>query len=508
MELELNRRSLPGFDPAVDTTLFAEETLECIVPDACPDVLRILDTHGLVCLKSKEAGEGRVELRGVIRTSVLYLPDGADGVRKVEVSIPFTCGTEAAGSHPGCPVMAHPRLLTADARMLNPRKLYIRAEIAIDLQVFVPSTLVYSAGAEQEEALGIQQRLESCRTYMVTVVQEKPFTFSDDLPLPGGKPDIEELLRQRAALFCTESKVIGNKLIFKGQALLTILYRGEDQSLYTALFELPFSQIMEISGGGEEADCTLELFLSDLVCQADGENRRSLSVSMGILAQAALREEREIELVSDLYSTTYKVECDGQEDGFRRLCESGCRRESIREALETPVGVKSVVDCWLAIGTVAQTWREAALTLSADVRATVLYIGEDDGLYALTRSVPAECQIEPEADCQCACRCTCTGELYATPSAGGLELRFPLDFLYRLEKRRTVREISAARLDREAPMDMAERPSVVVRRLESGEELWDIAKAYFTTVEEIMWANELADESATAGKLLLIPKRR
>ena len=508
MELELNRTELSGFETAVDTTLFSEETLECIVPDACPDVLRILDTHGLVCVKSKEAGEGRAELRGVILVSVLYLPDGAEGVRKVEVSIPFTCGTDVAGATPGCPVMALPRLLSADARMLNPRKLYLRAELAIGLQVFVPSPLVYSAGGEQPEDLGIQQRRESCQACIVTDVQEKPFTFSDDLSLPGSKPDIEELLRQRVELFCTESKVIGNKLIFKGQAALTLLYRGTDQTLSTVLFELPFSQIMEVSGGGEDANCAMELFLSDLTCYADGEDPRRVSVSMGIIAQAALREERKVELVTDLYSTIYEVECDEQEDVFCRLSESGSRRQSVREPLETPVGVKSVVDCRLALGVVTQSWNGANLVLSADVRAEVLYIGEDDALCFVARPVSTECQLEPEPDCQCTCHCVCVGELYATPSSSGLEVRFPLDFVYRIEKRRMVREIAAARLDRETPLDMTKRPSIVLRRLEAGEELWNVAKAYFTTVTDIIWANELADENVPAGKLLLIPKRR
>ena len=30
------------------------ETLESIVPDACPDILRIVDTEAVVCLKSKK----------------------------------------------------------------------------------------------------------------------------------------------------------------------------------------------------------------------------------------------------------------------------------------------------------------------------------------------------------------------------------------------------------------------------------------------------------------------
>ena len=56
---------------------------------------------------------------------------------------------------------------------------------------------------------------------------------------------------------CTESKVIGNKLIFKGNVNLQILYRSVDHQICDSLFELPFSQIMEVSGGGEEFDLRL-----------------------------------------------------------------------------------------------------------------------------------------------------------------------------------------------------------------------------------------------------------
>lgn len=508
MDLQLNRTELSGFDTAANTTLFSEETLECIVPDACPDVLRILDTSGLVCIKSKEAGEGRVELRGVIRASVLYLPDGEEGVRKVEVSIPFTCSSDVPGTRPGCPITISPRLLSADARLLNPRKLYLRAELAVGLEVFVPNTTLYSMGTQQNEALGVEQRQESCQAYLVTSVQEKPFTFSDDLPLPGSKPDLDEVLQQEVALLCTESKVIGNKLIFKGQVELTILYQGTDLSLNTASFELPFSQIMEVNEGGEEADCDLELFLTDLSCQTDGEDHRLLTVSIGILAQAILREEKRMELVSDLYSTIYTVECEEQEDVFHRLSERGVRRQSVRTVLEVPVGVKSVLDCRLAIGMVSQSWSGATMTLSADVRAVILYLGEDDNLYTIARPIPTECQLELEPDCQCPCHCTCPGELFATPTSEGIEVRFPLDFYYRSETRRTVREISAARLDQEAPLDGSKRPSIVLRRLEAGEELWDIAKGYHTTIRDIMGANELSEESVPVGRLLLIPKKR
>ena len=67
MELELDRTQRSGYEAVLDTTVCREETLESIVPDACPDILRICDTEGVVCLRDKVLQDGRVELSGSVR---------------------------------------------------------------------------------------------------------------------------------------------------------------------------------------------------------------------------------------------------------------------------------------------------------------------------------------------------------------------------------------------------------------------------------------------------------
>ena len=86
MELELERIGWSGYEAALETTVCQEETLESIVPDACPDVLRICDTEGTVCLRDKTLQEGRVTISGPVRAALLYLPeaDFADVLAKAE----------------------------------------------------------------------------------------------------------------------------------------------------------------------------------------------------------------------------------------------------------------------------------------------------------------------------------------------------------------------------------------------------------------------------------------
>ncbi len=97
--------------------------------------------------------------------------------------------------------------------------------------------------------------------------------------------------------------------------------------------------------------------------------------------------------------------------------------------------------------------------------------------------------------------------MYAAPTAAGVEVRFTVDFRYCALSRRQVTGLCALRTG-EAQPEIGDQPSLVLRMLDQGERLWDVAKTYGTTIADIISANELEDESAAAGRLLLIPRKR
>ena len=99
------------------------------------------------------------------------------------------------------------------------------------------------------------------------------------------------------------------------------------------------------------------------------------------------------------------------------------------------------------------------------------------------------------------------GELYAAPCAGGIEVRLSGEFSLLTAVPVTVCTIHRAELGEPRCSDRP-RPSVILRLPETGEMLWDIAKACGTTCEEIMQANELTDDHLPEGKMLLIPSAR
>ena len=171
----------------------------------------------------------------------------------MELSVPFTCQVEAPGLTSQGTILADPRLRWAEARVLNPRKILLRVDLAVEIRACQPCERTICQGVEAAEEHGIRQLQEEQTTDQIVAVQEKPFTFTDGVDL--GLSEGGELLSLRGEPSCEESRLIGSKLIFKGSVELHALLRDADGTLRTARESMPFSQIIEVPGAGEDAEC-------------------------------------------------------------------------------------------------------------------------------------------------------------------------------------------------------------------------------------------------------------
>lgn len=504
MELELNKTHLTGCRTVLDTTVFQEETLETIVPDACPDILRLIETRGELLLKGKTASDGRAALSGTARLTVLYLPEGGAGPCHLEVSIPFQMMIEESSVHTGCQITAALRMASADTRIMNPRKIVTRVEIAAHVKAFTPCADALCTGISAEQGV-VEQLLETHQPCCVAAVQEKRFSFQEELTIPAGRPSAEKILASRAQPVCLEFRIIGNKLIFKGEVPVRLLYSAQGGELNTADFSLPISQIMEVTGVGESASARMELSLTgaEFVLGGDG---RTVSASLSILAQAEIWEERSVTVLTDAYCTggTLRTECAPYEYQIHR--GDGTGRQAVREVIETGMQIRSVIDAYCSLGRMEQSREGDALRLTAQVTAAALCVTEDGEYCAVSRGCQVCCTVEAQqgSECRFVGRC---GEVIAAPAADGVEVRFTLEFPYDLLQGASVGVIRDAALQDGGEED-APRPSLVLRVMEDGERLWDVAKRYGTTVDDIVRVNELESGQPECGALLLIPRKR
>ena len=506
--MEFERDTIISYETVAEVTVCQEETLESIVPDACPDILRIVDVCGQATLSGKQAREGTAQVTGMVRASILYQPEGSGGLRRMTVSLPFTCQAEAPGLTDRGTVLACPRLRCAEARALNPRKVLLRVDLAVDVIACQPVERSVCSGVSEPEKNDLCQRQFRGENYLLCAVQEKPFTFSDQVRLQSGSGGEHDLLAARAQPVCTESKLIGSKLIFKGMVELDLLLQEPGGGLSAGHESLPFSQIVEAAGAAEEGDCRVEVEVTSFQCdQAPGDGRE-LDVTLELLAQAQVYCIRPLTLLQDMYSTSHLIQVERENQPLCRLGERSVRPQAVRELLETGEMVRSVVDARVALGQVRQSREGRELVLTAEAWVTVLYLDENELVQCVRRSIPVSCRLECPDNARCSCSCACPGEVFAAPAAGGVEVRFTVEFHCLSTETSNLPAVTSAQLGEARGAGEGARPSMVLRLPAPGEELWDIAKAHGATVEQILQANELEEETLPAGRMLLIPSCR
>jgi len=250
MDIKLDKNTVGCFEAVFDRTLTQEEKTECVVPDTEPDILNIVRTEGVALIRSKDVAEGCISVEGTISATVLYAHEEGSGLRSIAVQIPFEASAQSPEISSGGASVVNIRVRAIDSRMLNPRKISVRAELELRFRSFEPGEISCAAGVIGES--GVYLKREKLLASLVTDVTEKTFVITDEYAVPPSMPAIGEILDARARLISGECKAVGSKLILRGSAAVDMLYSPDFDGADNAVsFSTEFSQIIEL---GSEAD--------------------------------------------------------------------------------------------------------------------------------------------------------------------------------------------------------------------------------------------------------------
>lgn len=178
------------------------------------------------------------------------------------------------------------------------------------------------------------------------------------------------------------------------------------------------------------------------------------------------------------------------------------------EAMLCLTGAELRIGAEVHFGSVSLVQEESTANVRCTAILRVLYLDEGGAPLMVERRTEVAARIAVPEGCTAAVRSVTACEVSAAATADGIEVRFPA--LFTLECTRRCRCACLCALKAEPQQESGGRqPTLVLRAMGAQERLWDLAKAYRTTVADILTANELSAEAdAPGGEMLLIPCRR
>lgn len=486
MELQFRKTGIPCLKEVLREPKNQEQTQELRLPEAYPDVGRVLGAFGVPVMRGKEWRRKEIGVSAGITVWVLYVPEDGSEVRSLQTWIPMEFVWDLPETDRDGTIRVSLLLRGLDARSVSARKILIRGELSALAEAEEPQEIgVYLPENVPEDVQLLR------RTYPMLLPKEageKAFALDEELTLPdGGAKLLSAVLRPEII----DQKVMSDKVVFRGAANLHALLRTGDGELRCTDFELPFSQYTDLAREyAETARATVVPAVSGMEIE-EWEDR--LRLKAGLVGQYRVEEQQMVECVEDAYSPRRSVEKMLAQETVPAVLDQS--REAVSVATEGELAVFLDGAMLLDQPAVRPDGDSDVVTLTGTLAA----LGKDEtGMLCWeNRRWEAERTIPCDSDCRVTALAAPTGKVYWQDGGRGT-----VALTTSTGTSRPMTMICGLELGPMEEPDPA-RPSLILRRTGEGG-LWELAKACGSTVEAIRSANGLEAEPE-GGKLLLIP---
>lgn len=488
-------------EQAVDT--------ELTLPDYCPDIGRLLKCRLIPMITSRQVNFDSLAVEGNARISVVYLDDRDKKIRCCERDFPFRASVPYEDGTDNVRLLAESRVDYVNCRVLSQRKLDIHGAFTVHMTAVCRRENELITEVEGE---GLRIRRETRRISDLVCCTHSGFELSEAIELSEGKPPISSIVRTKAVICEEEIQPIPGKLTVKGNAVFTMVYCTEQDSDPDRMeYVIPFSQFFDIPGVDE--DCKFDISLScDMLevsprTDSDGEYRR-VDVDLGISADIRGYRDREVSWVSDAYSVDYEANCVRKQVRLERLCDTASDTFVVKQTLDAgDIKIDKVCDLWADVTDSRAVYRDGKTAVTGNMAVGMMLRDPSRGIVYSEKSARFECALSQPAEEQNVrpeCGAVVKSCGFTVGGDSKLDIQAELCVRSALYEDIPVRQVCSVELDENRPKSPENRPAAVLYFAEPGEELWDIAREYNSSVESIRLDNGMEGDSVEESRLLIV----
>lgn len=497
MEAKLKIADFDCYNKSFSCEQRKEECRDAVVPDTQPDIVEVLHCGGALLIRSKDVSAGRLCVEANIPATVLYRGENG-AVCTVEVNVPVFLSAEDESIGDASHAAASLKLLSLEARVLNPRKVMVRAEIASEMSCYEKGKFSYTEGLESGGHIHCHEMTQEIS--LVTTVTEKTFALTDEISVPPAADGAKGVIYAGCESVVDEVKCVGSKFIIKGRLKSRLLLVNGDGELCHLEPSTDFSQIIDGGTAAAEGLCSVFLVPSGTYCHISPENEGRIGMEFNMVAQLVCHGDKKICCIDDAYSNSYAVECEYSDITGQRLLSLGSYRESLRQLFETVRPVTEVLYSTASIGKAVFDKGRMLLpvTLSAICSGA-------DGTWCERRRTEL-CFRLPASSGELFLKSAEINSCDVLPVPGGIEFRLDASAEICARISVSLRCLSSLSYDESCPLDNSDKPSLTLLRAGSGDDLWQLARENCSSVEAIVSVNGLEEAGEEWRKLILIPK--
>ncbi len=509
MDISFTRHKIVTQEPLFSSAV--EIPLQCSINSPQNStVKKILKCSASARITSKSLMGSVITLEGNLAVQIICLDADSD-LFCLEHILPFSKNIEANINIDGGEITAE----VTDEKI----SVRISSERSITLEGIVEASVSVVKNIEQEiicdiDNKDIQQLKNTAHLTIPMGMGEKNLIVEEDISIGNGQPSVGCLIRHNAVAAVEEAKIIGNKVMVKGNVKIYVLYLPEEGTRPQNFEEsFPFSQLVDVDGVNDACKCdaTVKMLFCDLTPQSGiDEDVRSFAVAVKLGLTVKAYCDDELPTVLDAYSTKEKLKPVRESFVFKKICENIRDRFITRKDLEfTDGAIGSVIDMWCEVKKSSSRAEKEEIKVTGTVLVNILAYDCDGIPECYEKPVDFEysCKIEnPVEKPDITYSVTIPHASYTIIRANTLAVAVEPEICMTVyDSKRYELVTDMCEDDSEEKNDR--KSSIVLYFADAGETLWDIARRYNSSVEEIKTLNSVTDDVLSIPKKFIIPTK-
>ncbi len=495
MEINFDKKSFVCLQNVLNTVQNKTLSVDYRLSDDMPDVATVINAWGQCIIREKQWRGNEIEVSGGAKVAVLYKSASDASVRRIDSWVPFQFSMNVDSYEAEGNISARCCLNDLNVHINSPRKLDIQVDVAMCVRAYVPQNI----SLYQPDDLVNNIQILRGNYFVITQREsgEKIFTIDEELTMPASYPNIQEIVNCDLRLEITDKKVISQKAVFRGTAIVCITYLTDEGSICHWDGEAPFSQYTDLDFDYKEsADIMLECALSGI--EATKNDAGVIFLKAGVICQYTIFDTDQFETVKDAYCPGCKTELNSDSATFQALLNHGQELIRFEQTANIQANLVADVCVYLKPPVTQREGMSCKTTISGHIN--VLYYDEDSSL--MCEKIEINKVVEDVCDIGAlySCAVSISGIPKVSSVMSGLNIGFDVLMEKMILKEDMINMIKAMEVDE---ADKTEpKPSIVICR-KGADTLWDVAKMHNSTVNAIRGANDIENEETYDGMMVI-----
>ena len=480
---------------------------DMIVPDVKPDILNTIDTVGNVCIYKKEVLDGKVRFDGSINLNMIYLADSdVDTKRGLTNSLDFTQIIDVNNSRSGMELRNSINIKEIECKVLNGRKINIKVVLEIEIYIYSNEEINILKGINNVE--GIQTLNSNMKINNLVGTGCCRACAKDTISL-NGEDNLAEILKTEIKLLNSEMKVSYNKILLKADANVKIMYLTENGEIKMVSCNIPVMGFIDIPDVSENniLNCCYEI--KNIIVKPNSVEQHSIYVEIEFEICCDASDCIDIELIQDMYCPSKDLKFKPKEVNTimnKQINRNIC---NVRERISLPeISSNKIYDVEIMPNINNINILSGRVVYEGELKLNFIFSSDTNNRIDTKRyTLPFNFNIDNEqisSNKTINTRMNCVQDEFVVTSDGMVDCKVDLEFETEMYDNANINIIDEIEMSEE---ENNSNPSMIIYIVKDGDTLWNIAKRYKTTMQDIINVNNLDNgDMISVGQKLFIPR--